>query len=60
MALPIAPTPVLYGEDAANFFKTVYDDLKKPVGPVLTPKLGQALKLIRQHAAEKQKLSAVR
>lgn len=60
MALPIAPTPVLYGEDAAKFCKTVYDDLKKPVGPVSTPRLEQALKLIRQHAAEKKKLPAVR
>lgn len=58
MALPIAPTPVLCGSDAVDFFKTVCNDLKKPVGPVPTPKLEQARALIMKYAAERKKFAA--
>ncbi len=47
MALPIAPTPVLEGEDAIRFMEHIEWGLKNPVGPVPTPKKNDLLKKIR-------------
>ncbi len=49
MALPIAPTPVLEGEDAIRFMKHIEWGLKNPVGPVPTPKLKNGIKKIKAH-----------
>ena len=51
MALPIAETPVLTGQDAEAFSATIEKDLKNPSRLIPTPKLEQARKLIRQHAS---------
>ena len=42
MALPIGPTPTLYGKEAEEFTKKIEEDLKKPVGLTPTPKLAEA------------------
>lgn len=55
MALPIAATPVLTGEDAIKFSKTIAQDLKRPVRLVETPKLAEGLELVRKHAAKRKK-----
>jgi hypothetical protein len=57
MALPIAATPVLTGQDAKAFSATIEQDLKKPSRLVPTPKLEQARKLIKQQHASKRKES---
>ena len=54
MALPIAATPVLTGQDAKVFFATIEKDLKKPSRLVPTPQLEQARKLIKQHALKRK------
>ncbi len=60
MALPIAETPVLTGQDAKAFSATIEKDLKKPSRLVPTPKLEQARKLIRQHASKRKESPAGR
>ena len=54
MALPIAATPVLTGQDAVVFMRTIEEDIKKPSRLVPTPKLEQARRLIKQHASDKK------
>jgi len=49
MSLPIRPTPILRGKDAERFEAMVKEGLKNPCGPVPTPKLEQARKLIIEH-----------
>lgn len=52
MPIPIGVTPVLRGKEATAFLKRLNDDLKSPVGLTPTPKLKDAIKLIRrQHKA---------
>lgn len=51
MALPIAPTPILTGQDAKEFYKKIDHGLKNPVYPVPTPKLDHAKRLIKEYAA---------
>jgi hypothetical protein len=60
MALPIAATPVLTGQDAKAFSATIEKDLKKPSRLVPTPKLEQARKLIKQHASKRKESPAGR
>ena len=60
MALPIAATPVLTGQDAETFSATIEKDLKKPSRLVPTPKLEQARKLIKQHASKRKESPAGR
>jgi len=50
MAVPITPTPVLEGKDAADFIKTILkeQDIKVPLTPL--PRIEQALKKIRKNA----------
>jgi hypothetical protein len=55
MALPIAATPVLKGKAAADFLRTIEDDLKTPAKMIPTPKLGQARELIKKYAASRKK-----
>lgn len=50
MALPIAPTPILTGQDADEFDKKMEHGLKNPVYPVPTPKLNNAKRLIKEYA----------
>ena len=50
MALPIASTPILEGEDAINFLNIIEKDLKTPAKLTPTPKLEEAKKLIRKYA----------
>lgn len=55
MARPIGPTPKL-GKKATNeFLDRIKKDLKKPVGPVPTPKIDEAIKLIMSDAENRQK-----
>jgi hypothetical protein len=55
MALPIAATPVLTGQDAFVFCRTIEEDLKKPTRLIPTPKLEAARKKIQQYASERKK-----
>jgi hypothetical protein len=55
MARPIAPTPKLNKKATLKFFKKVRRDLAKPVGLVETPKLAEAVKLIKADADNRQK-----
>lgn len=55
MALPIAATPVLKGKDAADFLRTIANDLKSPAKMIPTPKLGHARELISKYAASRKK-----
>jgi|ERR1035437_654779 hypothetical protein len=48
MAKPIAATPVLTGKEAIRFVAKMHENAKKPVGPIPTPKLGEAEELIKQ------------
>lgn len=54
MAIPIAPTPVLSGKEAAAFISQMYDTTKKSTGVVPTPKIAQAIKLIQANATSKK------
>ncbi len=54
MALPIAPTPVLEGEDAIRFMEHIEWGLKNPVGPVPTPKKNNLLRKIRKNKLRKR------
>ncbi len=49
MAQPIAATPVLKGEEAAEFISKVHRNAKKPVHLVPTPKLKRAQAFIKKH-----------
>jgi len=55
MALPIAPTPKLGKEASEKFIKRVNRDLKNPVGPVPTPKLNEAIRMIKTDATREAK-----
>jgi hypothetical protein len=55
MALPIQPTPILRGRDARKFNKKLKRGLENPTKLIDTPRLAQARKLAREHAAKKQK-----
>jgi hypothetical protein len=55
MALPIAATPVLTGQDAKKFSATIDADLCKPSRLIPTPKLEQARTLIKQYASKRKK-----
>lgn len=54
MTLPIAATPVLTGQDAVNFFRTIAKDSEKPSRLIPTPKLEEARRLIREHASARK------
>jgi len=54
MALPIAATPVLEGQDAKQFLETIARDLQTPVTLAATPKLEKAAQRIREYAAKKR------
>ena len=55
MALPIGTTPVLTGKEAAKFIARIQEEVKTKVGTVPTPKLGEALELIKQHSENGKK-----
>ena len=55
MARPIAPTPKLNKAATKKFLSKVKRDLSRPVGPVETPKLAEAIKLIEADACRSQK-----
>ncbi len=55
MALRVAPTPYLTGEDAKKFERKIEEGLKNPVGFTPTPKLAQANKLIEEYARSRKK-----
>lgn len=54
MAMPIAPTPVLYGNHAKNFLKKVKLNEDKKSGPVPTPKATAILGKILADAGVKK------
>jgi hypothetical protein len=55
MALPIAPTPILRGKEAVDFFRRIEEGLKKPIPLTPTPKLEKAKKLIKEYADRRKK-----
>jgi hypothetical protein len=54
MAIPIAPTPVLYGKNARTFLKKVEANKDKKTGPVPTPKATAILDKILADAGVKK------
>ena len=50
MAQPIAPTPKLDAKATKKFFDMVERDLKKPMGPISTPKIDKAIKKVMTDA----------
>ena len=55
MARPIAPTPKLNKQETRRFLQMVKKDLKKPVGPIPTPKADETIKLIMSDANHSEK-----
>jgi hypothetical protein len=55
MARPIAPTPKLDEKATRKFLDMVERGLKKTVGPVPTPKLSKAIKMILSDATDPKK-----
>jgi hypothetical protein len=55
MAMPIVPTPVLWGRDAEKFEKKIAEDLKNPTTLKSTPKLEEARVLAREYAQRGKK-----
>lgn len=55
MARPIAITPKLSKKATEKFLTKVKRDLSTPVGPVPTPKLAEAIRLIKADACKSQK-----
>ena len=55
MARPIADTPKLTKQATQKFIERVEKGLKQPVGPIATPKLHNAIKLIKADARNQQK-----
>ena len=55
MARPIAPTPKLNKSSTEKFLSKVQRDLERPVGLVPTPKLAEAIKMIKADACKSQK-----
>jgi len=55
MARPIAPTPKLDVKGTEKFFAMVENDLKKPMGPIATPKIDKAIKKVMSDARSRKK-----
>ncbi|MEW6349445.1 MAG: hypothetical protein AB1646_10320 [Thermodesulfobacteriota bacterium] len=55
MAIPIAPTPVLEGEEAEKFWSKVEAEKDQRVGLVPTPKLEELRREILINAKRRQK-----
>ena len=55
MARPIAPTPKLDAKATEKFFDMVERDLKKPMGPISTPKIDKAIKKVMADARSRKK-----
>ena len=55
MALPIASTPKLNVKETSKFLKEIEEGLKRPVGLTPTPKLSEAIQVIREYAAKRKK-----
>lgn len=49
MSLPIGETPFLTGQDAIDFERKLEEGLKHPAKLTPTPKLKQAIKIIKQY-----------
>lgn len=48
MSKPITPTPKLNAKESETFLKRLESDLKKPLTYVPTPKLKEALEILRR------------
>jgi NAD(P)H-hydrate repair Nnr-like enzyme with NAD(P)H-hydrate dehydratase domain len=55
MALPIGDTPILGRKEAVKFLKKVEEDLKKSTRLILTPKIEEARRLVKEYAAKSEK-----
>lgn len=55
MARPITPTPRLDEKHSESFCHRVQEDLKKPAGPIATPRLDGAIKMIMADARQAKK-----
>ncbi len=55
MALRVAPTPYLKGEDAKKFERKIEEGLKRPATATPTPKLAKADKVIEEYAKSRKK-----
>lgn len=55
MARPIAATPILKGEEAANFIAKIHENAKNKIGVTPTPNLYKAQELIKKHDEHNQK-----
>ncbi len=55
MASPISDTPILSKKEYIKFLKKVEEGLKKPTRLILTPKIEEARRLVKQYAAKTEK-----
>jgi hypothetical protein len=55
MAMKIAPTPILKGEDALRFVKKIEEDLQRPAKYTQTPKIENARMLVKEYDAKFKK-----
>lgn len=53
---PITPTPSLNEKEWRRFMDRVEQDLKKPTGPVPTPRLEEAIKMVMADARRRKKI----
>ncbi|MEI6315499.1 MAG: hypothetical protein WCO89_11560 [Syntrophus sp. (in: bacteria)] len=49
MARPITPTPALNAKEFEAFWEKVKEEEKKPLGLAPTPKINEAIEIMRQH-----------
>ena len=59
MSRPIEPTPVLRGRAARRFERLVEEGLKSPLGPIPTPRLGEALRLIKEQMKKLERVARI-
>lgn len=55
MAMQIAPTPILKGEDARQFLEKIENDLNRPAKYTPTPKIEAARKLVKEYVEKLKK-----
>jgi len=60
MARPIAPKPKLDAKGTKKFCIMVENDLKKPMGPIATPKIDKPIKTVMADARSRNLSSQMR
>ncbi len=55
MAMKVAPTPVLKGQDARRFIEKIEHDLNRPAEYTPTPKIEAARKMVKEYVEKLKK-----